>query len=381
MRRLLTVAASLSLVVGLAACGGDDGPDPTGGVAFVVGARSNMPAPHLDGRALEALDTAVEDQSLVSIVVADGEPSLLGTMQLVAEGANGHAQGASRAENRRFVVDGLTSARADDEETDLLAAIDMALRSISSASGQHTVVVIDSGLSTAGALDLREPGLLDADPDAMAADLKTAGHLPDLEGVTVVLQGIGDTFAPQAPLDRPQRTQLADVWTAIVRAAGADDVVVEESPLTQPPVGVLPVVTPVEVADARTCTVTLTSNDVRFAADSAEFLDRDAAVGVLAPLARQLGTPGVSAVLTGTTADVGDMGGQVALSQSRAEAVRSLLAELGAQQDAMAAVGLGSDFPEYVEDRDANGDLVEEHAAQNRKVVVQLVGGAGLTCG
>ncbi|MGY1696802.1 OmpA family protein [Geodermatophilus sp. SYSU D00814] len=381
MRRLLTVAASLSLVAGLAACGGDDGPDPTGGVAFVVGARSNMPAPRLDGRALEALDTAVEDQSLAAIVVADGEPDLLGTMQLLIEGATNQARDASREDNRELVIDGLTSARAEDEETDLLAAVDLGVRSIASAEGEHTVVVVDSGLSTAGALDFRQPGLLDTDPETLAADLEAAGHLPDLEGVTVVLQGIGDTFAPQAPLDRPQRVKLIAIWEAIIRAASAADVVVEESPLTQPPAGVLPVVAPVEVADARTCTVTLTSNDVRFAADSAEFLDRDAAVEVLAPLARQLGTPGVSAMLTGTTADVGDMGGQVALSQSRAEAVRSLLAELGAQQDAMAAVGLGSDFPDYVEDRDANGGLVEEHAAQNRKVVVQLVGGAGLTCG
>ncbi|MGY1792819.1 OmpA family protein [Geodermatophilus sp. SYSU D00525] len=339
-------------------------------MAFVVGARSNMPAPRLDGRALDALDTALEDQSLAAIVVADGEPHLVGTQQLVAEGATGPAREASREDNRRAVEEGLTTAEADDEEVDLLAAVDLAVRSISSAEGRHTVVVVDSGLSTAGAVDFRRSGLLDADSDTLAGELAEAGRLPDLEGVTVVFQGIGDTFAPQAPLERPQRTNLIDIWTALARTAGAADVVVEESPLTQPP-AVLPAVTPVEVAGAQTCTVTLTEDAVRFVADSAEFLDRDAAVAALTPLAQQLSRPGVSATVTGTTADVGDLDGQLQLSLERAQAVEELLVDLGARPDGMTAIGLGSDFPEYV----------EEPAEENRKVVVQIVGGAGLTCG
>ncbi|MGY1621062.1 OmpA family protein [Geodermatophilus sp. SYSU D00965] len=380
MRRLLTVAASAALVAGLAGCG-DDGPEPTGGVAFVVGARNNMPAVHLDGQALEALDTAVEDQSLVAIVVADGEPNLLGTKQLIAEGATSQARQASKEENRQEVIDGLTSARAEDEETDLLAAIDLAVRSIESAHGDRTVVVIDSGLSTAGALDFREPGLLDASPDTLAADRAEAGYLPDLEGVRVVFQGIGDTFAPQVPLERPQRMNLVAIWTAIIRAASDVDVVIQQTPLTKAPANGLPWVTPVEVRGGQTCTVTLTSESVQFNADSADLMNRDATVELLEPLAQQLAQPGVSAVLIGTTANVGDEAGQVELSLSRAEAVRSLLEQnLDVQPDAMAAIGLGSDFPGYVEDHDANGHLIEGAAAQNRKVTVQLVGGAGLDC-
>ncbi|WP_075014678.1 OmpA family protein [Geodermatophilus obscurus] len=384
MRRLLTVAVSAALVAGLTGCGSDDVAEPTGGVAFVVGARSNMPAPQLDGGALEVLDAAVDDQSRVSITVADGEPSLVepGAIDLLIEGATSQARDASRVENRQLVLDGLVSARAEDKETDLLGALDEAVRSISSAPGPHTVVVVDSGLSTAGALDFRARDVLSADPKALADQLAADDELPDLKGSTVVFQGLGDTFSPQMPLGRPQRQDLIDIWAAIAERAGAADVVVEESRLLVPPVGVLPKVTPVEVPDGAACTVTLTSDLVRFKPDSAEFLDRAATLEVLAPLAAQLTQPGVSATLTGTTARVGDMAGQVELSLSRAEAVRSLLTdEFESPSDAMAAIGLGSDFPEYVEDHGPDGELDEDKAAQNRRVVVQLVGGAGLTCG
>ncbi len=379
--RLLAVVASAALVAGLAGC--EEEVEPTGGVAFVVGARSNMPAPQLDGRALQVLDTAVADQSRVSITVADGEPSLVepGAIDLLVDGGTSQARDVGRTENRQRVLDGLASARADDEETDLLKALDLGARSIESAPGERTVVIVDSGLSTVSPLDFRQPGLLDADPETLAGDLAEAGYLPDLEGVTVVLQGIGDTFAPQAPLDLPQRTNLIAIWEAIIRAASAAEVVVERTPLTDSPADGLPRVTPIPVPAPGTgdvpepCTVTLLNESVRFEPDSADFVDADEAGRVLAPLAQQLAQPGVSATVTGTTADVGDIDGQIELSLRRAQAVRALLVELGARPDSMTAIGLGSDFPGYVEDHDADGRLLEDKAEQNRKVVVQIVGG------
>jgi hypothetical protein len=43
--------------------------------------------------------------------------------------------------------------------------------------------------------------------------------------------------------------------------------------------------------------------------------------------------------------------------------------------------GVGSDFPGYVEDHDADGHLLPAAAAANRKVVLELGGGsADVTC-
>jgi outer membrane protein OmpA-like peptidoglycan-associated protein len=59
-----------------------------------------------------------------------------------------------------------------------------------------------------------------------------------------------------------------------------------------------------------------------------------------------------------------------------------LLVSLGVPADRMKAVGLGSDFPGYTEDHDAEGALIPESAAANRKVIIELIGAAGeVTCG
>ena len=381
--RLLAATASLGLAVGLAGCGGGEATaDPTGAAAFVVGARSNMPAPRLDGRAMGVLDRAVEKQSLAAVVVADGEPSVLGTMSLVVEGATSQARDASRKDNRRAVLDGIATARADDPEADLLAGLDLAARSIRSVETlPHAIAVIDSGLSTVAPLDFTQPGLLEADPDEVAASLAAAGELPDLAGMEVTFQGLGDTAAPQESLSIAQRANLVAIWRAVVEAAGGQ-MEVEDSPLDGDPPSdggttALPEVRIVPIPEGPACsgaTVELTGSDVAFLPDSAEFADPAAARAVLEPIAEQLVETGGTATLTGTTADVGPLEGQRSRGLSRAQAVLDELVALGVPKDFLTAVGVGSDFPGYVQDHDGQGNLSPAAAALNRKVIIELSG-------
>ncbi len=382
LRRLTVGAGTLALVAGLAGC--SDSPEPTGGLAIVVGAHSNMPAPALTGAASEALETAVVAESQLSMVVADGEPFELGKGALLASDANDQARDQDRERNRQLVRSKLAEAAAKTPEVDLLGALDTAARSISTAVGRHTIVVVDSGLSTVAPLDFTRPGLLDADPAELAAGLGAAGELPDLSGADVVFQGLGDTADPQPAVGRAQRANLIGIWTALAQAAGAADVRIEESPLSGPAAAGLPPVAVAPVSSGVVCsagTVTLTGGDVAFQADSAVFLDRAAAEATLEPIARQMVSRSLTADLTGTTADVGDPAGQRSLSQQRAQAVADLLAGLGVPADRLSAVGLGSEFPGYVADHDAAGRLVPAAAAANRKVVIELAGAsADVTC-
>ena len=70
---------------------------------------------------------------------------------------------------------------------------------------------------------------------------------------------------------------------------------------------------------------------------------------MLEPIAEQLAAAaGARVTLTGTTADVGDAQGQVALSlATRAGGACQFLVDLGVPASSMTAVGLGSDFPGY----------------------------------
>jgi outer membrane protein OmpA-like peptidoglycan-associated protein len=382
LRRLAVTACSIALAAGLAGC--SDSVEPTGGLAIVVGARNNMPPPSFTGKAVEAREDALVSQAYLSVVVADGAPFQMdGAGVLVARDENAVVQKQDRERHRQAIDATLAEARAETPETDLLGALDLAARGISSAPGDHTLVVLDSGLSTVDPLDFRTPGLIDFDPVELANSLKVAGELPDLSRVDVVFQGLGDTASPQEKLRRPQRLSLIEIWVAIVEAAGARSVEVEESPLSGEPVADLPPVTPVSFANGMSCegnAVSLSGGDVAFQPNSAVFKDRAAASAVVEPVAQQLLSGQMTARLTGTTADVGDETGQVRLSEERAQAVLDLLVSLRVPGDRLSAVGLGSDFPEYVPDHDAEGNLVPEAAALNRKVMVTIDGAAAINC-
>ncbi len=377
LRRILAVTCSLALAASVAGCSETPPGEPTGGLAVVVGARSNMPPIDLDGVAGQVLTNAVDTQASVSLVVADGAPFRHSTRQLETAGDDGDAWRASEAENLRALRDSIASAAARSPETDLLAALGLAAQEVASAPGKHVVLVVDSGLSTLGPMDFRRPGMLDADPADLVASLQTAGALPDLSGVHLVFQGLGDTAAPQPALSAVVRTQLAELWTAIGLAAGALDVNVEHSPLRgEAPLG-LPPVSVVGPGRGITCTantVVLDGGDVAFLANTATFKDPAAATATLQLIADQMRTAGATATLTGTTADVGDLEGQRRLSRERAETVADLLSELGVPAGSMTVVGLGSDFPGYVPDRDDAGNLSPAAAALNRKVVIELSG-------
>jgi outer membrane protein OmpA-like peptidoglycan-associated protein len=239
-------------------------------------------------------------------------------------------------------------------------------------------------LSTVAPLDFTEPGLLDSDPTELATSLAAAGELPDLAGAAVVFQGLGDTADPQPTVGRAQRRNVIAIWTAIAEAAGASEVLVEETPLDGPAAPGLPDVSIVPPGSSVECTpgsVVLTGGDVAFTADSAEFVDPQAARETLRPIAEQMVAGRLTATVTGTTARVGDGGGQQRLSEERAQAVAEELTGLGVPAASLTVVGLGSEFPGYVADHDAAGNLIPAAAAANRKVVITpSAGSTGVTC-
>ncbi|MGY1703497.1 OmpA family protein [Geodermatophilus sp. SYSU D00697] len=382
------MATVLTLAGVLAGCGGDEAVgDPTGAVALVAGARSNMPPPQLDGPAAAVFDQALQDQSLVTMVVADGEPAVQFSGQMLITGNNGPAREESRERNRETLAAEIEALRAEDEEADLLTALEEAARSISAVeTPPRTIVVVDSGLSTVAPLDFTQPGLLEADPEEVVDNLVALDALPDLGGVRVILQGIGDTAEPQQRLSIAQRNNLIAIWKAIIAAAnGGVEPEVEDTQLSRELLDEeLPRVTLVPVPEGPVCvkgTIVLTGADVAFRPDSAEFVDEAEARTVLAPIAGQLVGNGVTATLTGTTADVGDITGQKDLSRLRAEAVRDLLVDLDVPAGNLTPDGVGSEFPGYVQDHDAEGNLLPGPAAQNRKVIITpSIGTAGLAC-
>lgn len=66
------------------------------------------------------------------------------------------------------------------------------------------------------------------------------------------------------------------------------------------------------------------------------------------------------------------MAGQIELSKLRAERVRDELIALGASLAQISTSGVGSNFPQFIPDRNASGVLLAGPATLNRSVRITL---------
>ena len=242
----------------------------------------------------------------------------------------------------------------------MLGALNVAGRAAHSAcSYGGTIYVEDSGLQETGALNFREPGMLDANPTDVVTFLENQGELPDLRSLKVVFVGLGDTAPPQIPLSISQQDNVIAIWTAIGKASGAISVVIDptprngiSAPQNVPTVLLVPV--PAEPAWSRSdqTFVFPDSGPVGFEPNSAVFRDPSAATAALQPLARYLvANPSVKVELSGTTAHSGSFAFDLVLSLQRADTVEAILIQMGVNPAQILTRGLGWRFPGYENDQ------------------------------
>lgn len=387
--RVLAVAAAAMLMTGCASLAGLDATTVTAtqdcghpqGMIIIVGAHRNAPAPELGPALTCQLSGAVQAAVPVRIVVSDGQPQVIDPRLEPVTGGTLSQQASPRVEQDvQRVQQVIADARPDSAGADDLAALAVA------ADEAHALgvpaaelVLLDSGLDDRGALNFTMPGMVAATPSEVAGQLKSTGNLPDLSGFTVVLTGIGYTAPPQVPLPARWRANLTQIWTTVAAAAGAKVQVIPQpgqspSVVTNEPVQLVPVPSTGEVKPAAHATIVFTgTSPVQFDPNTASFIDPSAVVQALRPIARWLAASSSRhAWLEGTTADVGPMTGQVALSLQRADHVRSVLVSLGASPRQITTSGVGSHFPQFVRDRNAAGALLAAPATLNRSVRITL---------
>jgi len=358
------------------ACGRPDG------VVLIVGAHRDAPAPSaLAPRVACLVDAAIEHGKPVILVDATGQPDVVTPRLLSVTGGTLAQQDSPRvAEDVQRVNDAIAGLRPKAPGVDDLAALDLAADAAQADGLPHAVLVLlDSGLDDRGALSFTTAGMLAAEPSEVASQLKATGNEPHLRGFTVELVGIGFTAAPQAPLDAKWRGNLTAIWQAVVTSAGAAAVVIPQpsegaSVRTREPVKLVTVPADQAIRPAPGAHIVFTgASPVRFEPNTTVFADPAAAVRALRPIAQWLAADrSRHATLVGTTADVGPMSGQVALSRLRAGRVRALLVTLGALRSQITITGVGSDFPQFVPDRNASGALLAGPATLNRSVRITL---------
>ena len=375
-RRLAASVIGLvtSILVTLLAtgCGPSRTPDT---VIIAASATRNEPEPMLSADIIGMLRSAGTSSSRATAYVVapgSGQPAVLPLTPRLPDGQVdfGPSRGSLLAANVA-AVQRAVERQASRSPFDLLAAIAAATRV---AKPPATLVVLSSGLSTAGGLDMRQVGW-DASPRLIAAELKARKLLPDLAGYRVVFSGLADTAQPQPALGLPQRDMLEALWLAICRASGAASCALDEMTRPDPPghstvpVPVVPIPQVTSVHGPHGRTVTTLPSALLFRFGSARLMPT--ADSLLRPIAEHAIALHLQVSITGhASPDGGSASYNKALSERRAMAVRNRLITLGLparQIVSVAGVGTAGQHPGACL---VAGHLDEAKCAQLRRVVI-----------
>ena len=374
--RPIAGAATAAVLCGSALLFGCQAPPDTPKIIVIVAsATANEPAPVLAAPDRSMLLNAGNSANAVAFVV-DPNTGQASEVSLTPRRADGEVDyGPDR--NTKLTanvnrVQQLLNTLAANGPFDLLTMITQAVR-VTSVSG--TLLVLSSGLSTAGGFDMSQVGW-GADPSTVAIWLNHRGLLPRLTGWHVVFSGLADTAGRQPALPLPQRTILTSYWLALCQVAGAASCAVDAVTRPEPPshsttpvaVVAFPQVTSFRGPQGQTTDVPA---DAFFPFNSARLLPgADAVLGQLAAEARR---QDLQVTIIGyASPDSGTEAYNLALSAARAQAVRTRLIALGVPASLIVkAGGLGT----AGQPRSAcyrQGHLDEAKCAQLRRVAITL---------
>ena len=379
MRQYIITVLSIAVcsIVGLTLSACDDSANSgatSGSVAIIASNRSNQQRFNL--LSSEHIISAIDDHmgGTFYVISADGVPRLVASIDSTST-----RQDDTEKEDYEVSVLAAMLTPAETPESDMLSALSLAANSLAHASGDRTILVVDSGMSTAGAMAFQNTGLLEphADVDAMVERVRSAGALPDLTGVTVRWFGLGSVEEPQPLLDTAAKNRLKNLWTKLITAANGE-VVFDDAPMmkvTGEDLPAVPEVTPVpvgafELGAAPSLEMSLPDTEVGFEADVDVLRNEEVAKSRIQEAAAQIRSSGVSEVrVTGCTSSWGTAEHRQDLSERRAEVVAGLLENNGVKVTSI--TGLGYECPHQVVDTNADGTPIEELMAVNRRVIIQ----------
>ena len=381
----MIVALIILLCVTLAGCADSSGQTEQSSVALVIGAHKFNPKFILSDKLKSMLDNVVSGYGNISVTIVSGEPVTVSDWAIKpVEEDVGKAKLKQIAQaNLEVIVNKISQLRAQTPEVDTLSAIRQAANNLAQKdTAAKTLVIYDSGLSTAGYLDFTEPKLIMSDPEAVVGQLSEKSAIPDLTGIDVVWYGVGQVRGEQSRLSSNHSAKLKAMWDAVLRAGNPASLYFNDADLTEDfEQGDLPYVSTVAFpSDEIDLTAAdpvdkiflqLTDEKLSFQPDSSEFLDEQEAAAILDNVASVLNhskTPGVYVV--GSTATVGSHETSVSLSEKRADKVKDELISRGVGI-AVRSAGIGDTVCSLrTDDIDSNGNLIEEQAKQNRAVFI-----------
>lgn len=241
---IMLIAALMLLASGCGNAQSDPADDKPIALVIIAGRHANanmfVESQLKEARRLIERSIQQEEQSAgytlranVSIIVSDGNPELerLGDNLLTGVVSNS----TEAEEVRGLLADGIEryicsdEMVANDAEVDLLEAIRLAKKTLQSEKElERHILILDTGITTEGFLNMREFEFMDEDVNELLTKLDD--QIPNLTDINVTFLGLGNVAYPQNALSgNAAEKKLEDLWTGILKEKGhailTDDIV------------------------------------------------------------------------------------------------------------------------------------------------------------
>lgn len=353
---------------------------PARPLVLVVGAHAGSPSPGVPAVVIPQIDAAILGNQPLRVVRLDGQPEVIAVSTPKMNTVSCEAMQRRYNEASTAVFGTVRALSPKTAGADPWSAINQAVSAARTMDGAK-VIVIDSLLSDTGPIDTSTGGVTTANPDEVASHVARVQKV-DLAGVEVELVGVGETAAPQTPLSPAEKATLSTIWVTTLTKANAK---VTLTPTPRPGAGpttnlsvrltpvadIKPFTAP--IAGATTTTRYPDSGPLRFATNSDQVAEREAAMATLAPVADWLVVdPSRHLAVHGRTDSSGTSAHNRDLATRRAQTIADMLRTLrpGITARQITTFGDATDFADFIPDRAADGTLDPIAAAQNRSVVL-----------
>jgi len=381
--------------------GGTKTSAPANNVSMIISPTANQHKPDVTIAYNELYDSCYS-YGYKCCIVDDGAPYLAFEADLTNEDRpDGLSDQNKKLDAEAYVEDFINKAdgvQAITPEKDTIKAIRLAADSLADCNGNKVIVLVDNGISTSGVATFKSFKNFDVEECINAFN---DNDYPDLDNISVIWYGLGDTVTPQNELNNDDMSNLQMFWEKYLKNCGASSIKFSKTVVVNTTVdnSSLPWVSTVDVTptvskipdfeeiidqvgdlpeEERNQTfndelkegIKLDETSVQFKPDSFELTDRSAAIQLMTPLAEYLNNnPDKRIVLIATTATYGTNESCIIFSKGRAEAIKNIFVDdMNVNSDQLLTVGVGFENEFHIPDMNPDGTL-NDNAAKNRSVI------------
>lgn len=361
MKKIIALMLAFTISLCFVGCGANDSEDSdiTGPSNIAVGIQStrNCASIAIDS-ALEAEleDALLENGSQVQIYEIDGDSYRINQDEIKSDYKSGLSKN-NRQTQCDNIINRINKIISSDAvpvtpEVDILGGLTTLTNAVNSMSYSNSnakqILLVSNMLSTSGVINFAESSIyIDLEDYANFV----SKEMPDMAGVSVTFF-IADADDDQQEIPNSDKERLKSFYQAIINGAGGSVKFAEQTSSNgEVDKSSWPAVTTVDIRNStysgEVLDVTL-EESVLFKSDSTEWIDEQAAEDTLSSLVDAINDSDDEVVVAGSTATTSSSEERhIEFSLQRANKVKDMLIDLGADSSKLIAIGIGKSYERY----------------------------------